>query len=50
MMEKQIKQDWRKIMRYYIIKAELIKKKDEGSVLKKVKDIRSRFNLDRKGK
>ena len=28
-------------MRYYIIKAELIKKKDiEGSVLKKVKDIR----------
>lgn len=32
-------------MRYYIIKAEL-KKKDEGTVLKKVEDIRSRFNLD----
>lgn len=34
-------------MRYYNIKAELIRKKDiEGSVLKKVEDIRSSFNLD----
>ena len=32
-------------MRYYIIKAEL-KKNIEGSVLKDVEDIRSRFNLD----
>ena len=33
-------------MRYYIIKAELKRKDIEKSVLKEVKDLRSRFNLD----
>lgn len=45
-MENRDNSPERSIMRYYIIKAELIKKKDEGSVLKKVKGIRSSFNLD----